>query len=45
MIRALCLALLLAGCAAQPNAGGGQLTTESGFSAFCVAHPHAGTCP
>lgn len=46
--------LLLAGCQAQPPAVPRDLYTdpaaavishEPGFSAFCAANPHRGTCP
>ncbi|HEX3862747.1 MAG TPA: hypothetical protein VHY35_13735 [Stellaceae bacterium] len=41
---AIVIMTLLAGCGAvAPDAFG--RTQEPGFSAFCAAHPHHGTCP
>lgn len=40
------LVALLAGCAAPaPLPPSAAASVEPGFSAFCAAHPHHGTCP
>jgi predicted transglutaminase-like cysteine proteinase len=43
----LVLTLALAACSASgsPVSPVGQTSQEVGFSAFCAAHPHQGTCP
>ena len=40
LIIAIGLAAFLSACA-----GGGAGYHESGFDAYCAAHPHEGTCP
>lgn len=37
------VAWLLSGCASAPAPA--PTSQEPGFSAFCAAHPHRGTCP
>ena len=45
-LAAVVIAVALAACQARPApATSGATSTEAGFSAFCAAHPHAGTCP
>ena len=39
--------VVLTGCGATPSGGAYHVpgSTESGFSAYCAAHPGTGTCP
>lgn len=41
---AMMLAMLLSCAPAAPTAAPG-ITQESGFTAFCAANPHKGSCP